>query len=187
MTLSAEWNCNGCSVSTGLFNEWDGLEDEVVSQLSDIGCGPNSTRSIVVTGHSMGAAVATLATYSFMTRWDMRVSMLYQFESPRVGNTAFASAFMETVGQAIPVFRITYNRDAVPHVPPNILGYVHIDREVFYDSSGQYHLCEQTEDPECSDQFYMPVSPFDHCNLPLALSGDICQCTGWVPLATTFV
>lgn len=59
------------------------------------------------TGHSLGAALATLAA----TRRAPRA--LYTFGSPRVGDTAFAQLL-----RRVPVYRIVNHCDVVPTLPP---------------------------------------------------------------------
>ncbi|RMH32822.1 MAG: lipase family protein [Nitrospirae bacterium] len=60
------------------------------------------------TGHSLGAALATLAASLRPPR------ALYTFGSPRVGNKAFAKTL-----DKVPVFRVVNNRDIVTTVPPD--------------------------------------------------------------------
>jgi len=181
--LGQRWHCPGCKVMTGIFNEWMGVEKQVVEALAEIGCDAGSNTSIVITGHSFGGAVGTLAAYALKMRYQMDVSMLFSFEPPRVGNPAFVDAFAQKVGSEIPVFRITHGRDPVPHLPLEAMGFQHIDVEVFYDEEGSYTICEQTEDPHCANQYDI-YNVDDHCSSPLVPSGDICSCSGWKPLLT---
>ncbi len=67
------------------------------------------------TGHSLGAALATLAA----SRRPPRA--LYTFGSPRVGNSDFVDTLAGTS-----VFRIVHNRDVVASVPPSFLGFCHV-------------------------------------------------------------
>ena len=66
-----------------------------------------STAAYYYTGHSLGAALATLAAAQHPP------TALYTYGSPRVGNHAFA----ESVTQAAPVFRIVNHCDLVPSLP----------------------------------------------------------------------
>jgi len=73
------------------------------------------------TGHSLGAALATLAAYAVGN-----VQALYTFGSPRVGDVRFAELFAEA---DIPHYRFVHHDDVVPHVPiplPPLFGYEHV-------------------------------------------------------------
>jgi len=65
-------------------------------------------RPLFFTGHSLGAALATLAAQRHGS-----AQALYTFGSPLVGDAAFASAF--PIQSA---FRIVHNNDVVTRVPP---------------------------------------------------------------------
>jgi hypothetical protein len=72
------------------------------------------------TGHSLGAALATLAAYDFGN-----VQALYTYGSPRVGNLGFARAFSRS---DVPHYRVVHHHDIVTQVPfpfPAI-GYEHV-------------------------------------------------------------
>jgi predicted lipase len=67
------------------------------------------------TGHSLGAALATLAAAC------RPPIALYTFGSPLVGDSAFARTLSK-----VPVFRIVNGTDAVTVVPPGDLGFCHV-------------------------------------------------------------
>lgn len=68
---------------------------------------------LYLTGHSLGAALATLATLDICQHTDFSSPILYTFASPRVGDPNFASLL-----QNLSCFRITNSEDIVPTVPP---------------------------------------------------------------------
>lgn len=107
--------------------------------------------SVVVTGHSYGAACGQLLAMELVKN-GINVKV-YDYGQPRVGDANYA-AFVNT---KIPEFyRMTHNKDVVPHVPPiDGFGYKHSCREVFEDSTGKLTTCSATncEDPKCADQF----------------------------------
>jgi hypothetical protein len=72
-------------------------------------------RTIWVTGHSLGAALATLAAQ----RCD-RLHGLYTFGSPRVGDEGFAESFRQLIkGKfGIEYYRFVNDKDIVTTVPP---------------------------------------------------------------------
>ena len=79
---------------------------------------------IWMTGHSLGAAFATLAASRFGN-----VQGVYTFGSPRVGDGAFRENLK------IRIYRIVNNDDIVPRVPPSG-GYVHVGELKYIDSNG---------------------------------------------------
>ncbi len=70
----------------------------------------NAARTVWFTGHSLGAALATLAAQSYDA-----VKGLYTFGSPRVGDKIFAADF------DVNAFRFVNGRDIVTRVPPRFL------------------------------------------------------------------
>lgn len=52
--------CDGCQAHEGFWNSWNTVADEVTSQI-DTAMGDNSGFGLVVTGHSLGGALAALA------------------------------------------------------------------------------------------------------------------------------
>jgi len=183
-------DCEGCRAEHGFYTVWKGIKTGILAALADVGCVPSArvsaessvtTNKLLVTGHSLGGAVSTLALLSLSNQgYDVRTSFV--FESPRVGNHAFAQAFWDIYNESRPVWRITRARDPVPLVPPRVLGYRHISFEVYYNSSGDFHICNSSdlrEDPTCADQHGLPPSllhVLDHCASSLTPSGRICGC-----------
>jgi hypothetical protein len=84
-----------------------------------------STR-ILLTGHSLGAALATL------TASRMPLSNLYTFGSCRVGDASFAEA-MGTINNT----RFVDCCDLVTRVPPKEFGYVHVGSLRYIDRNGE--------------------------------------------------
>jgi triacylglycerol lipase len=75
-----------------------------------------STSPVVVTGHSLGAGVATLAALaSALFGYGDGQTSMYNFASPRVGDPVFAGAFNAFVPNG---FRVVNLTDVVPILPP---------------------------------------------------------------------
>ena len=87
-------------------------------------------RRLLVTGHSLGAALATLAAAI-----QSNVH-LYTFGSPRVGNEAFRDA---VAAIAVRAERYIDNRDLVCRLPSERFGYRHIGTPHFIDREGRVH------------------------------------------------
>jgi predicted lipase len=75
------------------------------------------SRPTVVTGHSLGSALATLFVMENDARRRFEVATLCTFASPRVGNLEFARRF-----DLLPItsWRMVNSLDVVPKLPPHI-------------------------------------------------------------------
>lgn len=77
-------------------------------------------RPVFYTGHSLGAALATLAAAR------LTPTALYTFGSPRVGDEDFAASLRDM--QEF-IHRVVHGDDIVTTVPPEALGFRHIGKE----------------------------------------------------------
>ncbi|CAH8313656.1 unnamed protein product [Eruca vesicaria subsp. sativa] len=119
--------------------------------------GPNI--NIMVTGHSMGGAMATFCGLDLVVNVGEEKVQVMTFGQPRVGNAAFASYYSLLVPKT---FRITHGHDVVPHLPPFYnhfpqKTYHHFPTEVWLRDASSSNLgsvekvCDHTgEDPTCS-------------------------------------
>lgn len=101
-----------------------------------------SNQSLFVTGHSLGAALATLA-FAYLEKEGISTDALYTFGQPRVGNEEFAQGFNLKFKEK--AYRIVNNNDIVTRVPMRIMGYSHVGTHFYFDSEGNLH-----EDPKLS-------------------------------------
>ena len=109
-----------------LSHVWDELT-ACVAEFQDRG------QSLWATGHSLGAALATLSC----ARWreaDKPVNGLYTFGAPRVGNRDFERTFNQDFGARN--FRCVNNADLVTRVPLREMGYSHAGRLAYFDDKG---------------------------------------------------
>lgn len=114
--------------------------------------------SLVITGHSLGAAEALVAASDTYGAGKGRPAVT-TFGCPRVFNQQGAAWFHGSV--AASSVRMVHEKDIVPHLPPDNLGYYHVPQEV-WQTGGVYQTCSSSdgEDPACSAQF-----PADECNV----------------------
>lgn len=106
-------------VHAGFREALDAIWPEVKNQLAQLppGC------PVFFTGHSLGAALATLAAARHTPQ------AVYTFGSPRVGNRAFVDQLA-----GIPIFRVIDDKDIVTQLPPEKIwfrktGFVHAGEE----------------------------------------------------------
>jgi len=93
-----------------------------------------ASASVEVTGHSLGAALATLYTMENAHTEQITNPALCTFASPLVGDAIFAAAFNAL---ALTSWRVDNAPDLVTKIPPAILGFVHVDTKVPVDSTGK--------------------------------------------------
>ena len=93
------------------------VRDRIISLVRE------NTESITLTGHSLGAAMATLCAYDLKRTYPAIDYEVYLYGSPRVGNTAFMRSYNK---QLIKTLRIENGNDIVCKVPPAIFGYRHV-------------------------------------------------------------
>ncbi len=90
-----------------------------------------------ITGHSLGAALAMLATTELKLREDRPVRGLYTFGQPRSGNREFARAFNSVFKQR--TFRFANNNDVVTRVAPRAFDYSHAGSVYYIEHDGEIH------------------------------------------------
>jgi triacylglycerol lipase len=91
-------------------------------------------KTIWITGHSLGGALAELCAAQAMFVSKIPVQGVYTFGQPRVGNKDFAAAVNDKLGSGI--YRFVNDRDIVPRVPLFTMGFCHYGNQTFYDSDG---------------------------------------------------
>jgi hypothetical protein len=92
-------------------------------------------RPTVVTGHSLGAALATLFVMENSAKGKFDISTFCTFASPRVGTGLFVQRFNQL---PIDSWRIVNQRDVVPKLPPHVpvvLDYGHVEIAYPFNSS----------------------------------------------------
>jgi hypothetical protein len=134
--LPDEWS-NGGKVHRGFKNAFD-----IVSQDLSEWASSNRGKKIIFTGHSLGAALATLAASIH------HGCQLVTFGSPLVGN----NAFVESVTGKCEIARYVNCCDVVTRVPPPwVFGYQHVSHPTYITKEGEIINSPATDDIE-SDQ-----------------------------------
>lgn len=128
--------CGG-KVHAGFKGEINKLWDSITTTLADI---PDN---IYVTGHSLGAAMATIAA----SRMQDRVTALITFGSPRVGNTEFVK------NMTVEHYRVQNNCDDVTKVPFRLMGFTHHGIHKYMNFNGEFRDLtpwQRVKDMACS-------------------------------------
>ena len=84
--------------------------------------------NLYVTGHSLGAAMATIAA----SRIQDRVTALITFGSPRVGNAEFVKSL------TVEHYRVQNNCDDVTKVPFKLMGFAHHGTHKYMNFHGEF-------------------------------------------------
>ena len=95
---------------------------------------PQQRKSLWVTGHSLGGALAALAA----ARWaeaGRHVSGLYTFGQPRTGDAKFRRNF--NFAMKASAFRFVNDNDLVTRIPPRALGYSHVGTLKYFTDAGR--------------------------------------------------
>ena len=148
---------NTIKVEKGFYKAYQYLKPDLLNKLKMLKKSYN-TNNLLITGHSLGAALATLFAYDILNNYsDVFLNYLITFGSPRIGN----KNFVESIGDFnFNHYRVTHYYDMVPHVPQEFLDYLHIPYEIWYnEENSKYIKCAdnyESEDDLCSNS----CSPF---------------------------
>jgi len=146
------YNDETISVEKGFYTAYTYIKLELFKNL-DILCEKYSTNELIIAGHSLGGALATLTSYNIMCDYSKyNIVSIFTFGSPRVGNKYFVESFNH---YNISSYRITHYHDVVPHLPEEFIGYLHVPNEIWYNEDNSYYnKCYDyniQEDNKCSN------------------------------------
>jgi hypothetical protein len=148
-------------VHLGFQNAWESVREKVFEVINRASAGLPVRLNI--TGHSLGAGLATLAAADFAKNSQHDI-VLYNFGSPRVGNIHFKKAFSKLVPNC---FRVVNDEDVVATIPK--IGYFHIGTLVYLNGRGDLKVAPSIPEQvfeNLDDLLGMMTGKFitDHCN-----------------------
>ncbi len=97
---------------------------------------PPGPARLLVTGHSLGAALTVLTAFRAHNELGKDANFVYTFGLPRVGGDQFVAGYEPVYGAS--TFRFVDGDDPVPAVPPIDLGYQHIGRAFTCPHAGAF-------------------------------------------------
>ncbi len=122
-------------VHDGFMEAYDIFRPEILQALGGLGRGVK----LFVTGHSLGAALATLAAADIAVNTPFTSLVAYTFASPRVGDDVFTAGFNRLLSGA--AFRVSNSCDIVVAIPFPVpfLGFIggyftHVDASVDFSA-----------------------------------------------------
>ncbi len=104
-------------VHSGFLETYRSVREQILSLV------PQGDCRILITGHSLGAALAVLCAVDIVWHFPHKDVEVYLFGCPRVGNKAFAKSYDKRVFKTL---RVTCGNDVVAKLPPTLLGYRHV-------------------------------------------------------------
>ena len=175
--------CPLCLVHDGFITGWNERRVVVMESVVEA-LAVYTNYSLVITGHSIGAAIATLAGAEFRS---LNYSAdVYTYGSPRVGNAAFASFVTAQAPDFGNNYRVTHYNAPVPQIPPELLDYEHTSPEYWLasgpDTRNDYELqdiivCEGIGNSSCNEGTgLIPIDGTSHNHY----LGEIDVCAGSV-------
>ena len=129
----------GEKVHIGFKSCWEPVAEDVYSAIREANEGMSTVDSVVVCGHSLGGAIATLMAYSIKDRFYGFHVECCTIGSPRVGNKVFKQNFDKSDIESI---RVVHNNDLVTHTP--YIGFQHVNFQLRLDSDGNVKKGENT-------------------------------------------
>lgn len=164
--------CRNCTVHSGFMTSWRNTRCIVVPHV-ERALKEHPDYELVLVGHSLGGAVAALASLEFQARgWDPHVTT---FGEPRVGNLALNQFIDQRFNltndtkidpEQLKYRRVTHVDDPVPLLPLEEWGYRMHAGEIFISkpslppSYADIHHCIGAEDPKCIND--SPSPPIDN-------------------------
>jgi triacylglycerol lipase len=157
---------DGGKSETGFTAIYASIDTAITDEVNALAQNP-AYRTLYVTGHSLGAALATVAAPVLARATRLDAPILYNFASPRVGDPVFAAL----VDELPTSWRVVNTNDEVPMLP-------HVITVVFHGSQPEFFFYEHI-DSEYDLTFGEPIRNLtdleeDHamCNYYAALCDE---------------
>ncbi|OXA42068.1 lipase [Folsomia candida] len=173
-------------VHTGMINATNSLYPEVVEKLGKV-LKKNGDFDLVVIGHSLGAAEASLTLFLLKEGLGLpkdfptpKSYAYFGYGTPRVGNKAYADYWN---AQAMQITRVVNKADFAAYTPQALGGYVHNGNELWIMPTGGERVCskEVYEDPYCANSMAALSNVHDHLHY---WDVHFLSCAGADPVAT---
>jgi triacylglycerol lipase len=104
------------SVHGGFIEAYTSVREAVLKAAKDTAC-----QKVVCSGHSLGGALAALASMDIVLNVPGKQMSCYTFGSPKVGDAAFAAVYNKLVPET---HRFVNDADIIPTIPP--FGFEHV-------------------------------------------------------------
>ena len=142
-TIPYEGTNKKIKVHTGFINQYKAVRKEIHKRVHDCG-----TNHVIVTGHSLGGALATLCALDLQYNNDCRDIICVPIASPKVGNRYFVKSYNKRIPKT---YRFVYRNDSVCKVPFKLMGFKHISQKRYLGSKLKWY-----------ERFLIWGNPLDH-------------------------
>ncbi|KAJ2614617.1 hypothetical protein H4S08_001618 [Coemansia sp. RSA 1365] len=138
----------GSMVHHGFLDAYQSVSKKVTKSISRLAA-KYPLYKIVFTGHSLGGAESAMCVVDMLRQKPKLKSRthLYTYGMPRIGNDIWANS-VDRLG--IPIYRVVYENDLVPHIPFQWLGYRHFSQEVWIHHNRTVFCGKTHESLRCS-------------------------------------
>ena len=123
-------------VHLGFNTAYNIVKDQVLKTVKEY---QTNNEAIIITGHSLGGALATVCAAHLISE-NITPTSVYTYGQPRVGNSEFAEFYSEMSKHH---YRFVNNNDVVTKVPPESvtikgtkLSYTHVGQQVYIKTNG---------------------------------------------------
>jgi len=135
------------TIHRGFHFAYQDIRPQVEQALATLG-----NRQLLLTGHSLGAALATIAAVELSDRF--RIAGIYTYGQPRVGTSGFRSFFNQRFGNKL--YRFVNDDDIVPRIPP---GYLHVGKLFHFNPQGSLESTLESTAPATETTEPRPLTP----------------------------
>jgi pimeloyl-ACP methyl ester carboxylesterase len=162
-----------CKVHDGFATAWNEIYAQAKTGVT-AALAANPGYRVVITGHSLGGAVATIGA-AYLRR-DGIACDAYTYGSPRPGNAEFVDFVTRQAGAE---YRLTHTVDPVPRLPPVVFGYRHTTPEYWLSNGeatkvdylpGEIKVCEGNANTQCNGAGLVQLDIPAHQHYLLAIS-----------------
>lgn len=119
-------------IHAGFLEDFTAIVDATVQAVKS-GLAMHGLARVLVTGHSLGGALAILGALE-LHRQNLPVSAVYTFGQPRVGDGGFRTHYDMALRPV--TYRVVNQNDIVPRTPGWLMGYRHCGQEMFLPVGG---------------------------------------------------
>ncbi len=128
-------------VHNGFLEQYTAVRNKVLHEIKSVM--NDSIKRVVFCGHSLGAALATIASLDYKLQYKKTDVLCVTFASPRVGSRSFSKLFNRTINTS---HRFVYHRDPVIFLP-TFLRFNHVKGCIHFKKNGDVNI---------SDDYFLP-------------------------------
>lgn len=154
----------------GFLKIFDSVQEKIINVLNQ-----HPEKKVVLTGHSLGGALAQIFLAKSLTNEgyfeSQRIQSIITWASPRsVSSNLAKEVEMKAYQQKISISRIANDKDPIPHVPPLVLGY----------SAIGYTSTKDLRDGRWIEIRDIDIAGFTYRPKDLTLINQTHMCTGYI-------